>query len=342
MLMFNGLLDLAYGIKQQYIRMASDKHLLKLLPEGIDEEKYFHHIQDGMLINYQLIPLVGKIQMQGEYGIYSIGADGNRLYAEQPLPHSGSKKKILILGSSQSFGYLNNTDSDLIGQLSKMLPEYYIENFSVPGQKLRENLSLFKYLISLGKKYDLVYVINGPMDAFAACFKAGVSEPPPPAISFNIGITKLINKLIKVIKQLSGAESNTIATNVNMCSNKPFDKLVVDDVIEAVEQILDYGNNQEKIKTIVIIPPTPYTLSEKLNTKNLVHDQAFVSLKPVLGKLIDQFAKRTSTTPGVYDLTHSLDEFQSQSFIDIGGHLTPEGNKVLAQAIKELTESQTD
>lgn len=322
--------------------MDSEKHLLQLLPDEINEDEYLHHLQDSMLINLHQLPLIGRIQTQGNYGIYAIGKDGNRLYSEQSLIQSKPKKNLLILGSSQAFGYLNDSDRDLIGQLSKLIPQYKIDNFSVPGQTLRENLFLFKYLINIGKKYDLVYIINGPMDIYDACIRAGVSEPAPPAISFDIGITKLTNKLIKIIKQLSGGESSAIEANVNMCGNKPFDRILVDDMVGSVNQILDYGNNQEKIKTIVIIPPTPYTLSEKLNTKNLTHDQAFVSLKPVFGKLIDQFSKRTSTTPGVYDLTHSLDESQSQSFIDTGAHLTPQGNKILAQAIEKITESQTD
>ncbi len=341
-LMFNGLLDLLYGAKQQYNRIISEKYQVSILPNGISEDEYLHHTEDTKLINYRHIPLIGYIQTQGNYGIYTIGADGNRLYSEQLLTQSKPKKKILILGSSQAFGYLNDSDSDLIGQLSKMLPEYYIDNFSVPAQKLRENLSLFKYLIRIGKRYDLVYVINGPIDIFDACIKAGVSEPAPPAIAFDIGITKLINKFIKVVKQLSVAENNAIEMNVNMCSNKPFDKIVVDDAIEHVDRILDYGNNHEKVKTIVIIPPTPYTISKKLNTDNLAQDPTFVSLKPVFGKLIDQFAKRTSTTQGVYDLTHSLDEYQSQFFIDTGGHLSPQGNKVLAQEIKKIIASTTD
>jgi hypothetical protein len=342
MLMFNGLLDLSYGIKQRYFRIDSDKHQLQLLPEGISEDEYLHHFQDGMLIKYRNLPLIGHIQTQGNYGIYTIGKDGNRLYAEQNLTQPEPKKKLLILGSSQSFGYLNDSDRDLIGQLSKLLPEYYIENFSVPDQTLRENLSLFKYLISIGKKYDLVYVINAPMDIIDACLKEGVGESPPPTIAFDIGITKLINKLIKVIRHLSETETNVMETKIDMCNNEPFDQLVVDDIIGSVDQILDYGNNQEKIKTIYIIPPTPYTLSKKLNTENLSQAPSFVSQKPVLGKLIGQFAKRTSTTPGVYDLTHSLDESESELFIDTSAHLTPQGNKVLAQAIKELTESQTD
>jgi len=342
MLMCNGLLDLAYGIKQQYIRMSVQKHRFQLLPDEINEEEYLHHIEDTKLIKYRHVPLVGQIPIQGRYGIYTIGTDGNRLYPEQKLTQSKLKKKILILGSSQAFGYLNDSDSDLIGQLSKLFPEYYIENFSVPAQTLRDNLFLYKYLIRIGKKYDLVYVINGPMGIHDACLKANVSEPAPPTFSFDIGITKLINKLIKVLKQLSGGERIAIETNVNMCSNEPFDKLVVDDAIGAVEQILDYGNNHEKIKTILVIPPTPYTLSAKLNTENLAQDPTFVSLKPVYGKLFEDFARRASTTPGVYDLTHRLDESQAESFIDTGGHLTPQANKVLAQAIKELTESQTD
>lgn len=346
MLMFNGLLDLSYGVKQQYIRMVLEKQQkkqqLKILPNGINKDEYFHHFQDTWLIKYRHLPLIGHIQKQGNYGIYTIGNDGNRLYPQKNMTQYKPKKKLLILGSSQAFGYLNDSDNDLIGQLSKLLPDYYIENFSVPAQTLRENLSLFKYLIRIGKKYDLVYVINGPMDIYDACIKTGVSEPVHPSITFDIGITKLINKLINVVKQLSETESNAIETNVNMCSNKPFDKIVVDDAIESVDRILDYGNNHEKIKTIVIIPPTPYSLSEKLNTENLAQDPTFVSLKPVFGKLIDQLEKRTSTTPGVYDLTHSLDESQSQFFIDTGGHLTPQGNEILAKAIKELTESQTD
>jgi hypothetical protein len=341
-LMFNGLLDLAYGIKQQYIRIVSEKHSLKLLPQGISEEEYLHHLQDARLIQYRNIPLVGHIPIQGNYGIYTIGNDGNRLYSGKNLTPSNPKKKILILGSSQTFGFLNDFDNDLIGQLSNLLPEYYIENFSVPGQTSRENLSLFKYLISIGKKYDLVYVINGPMGIHDACLKANVSEPSSPAISFDIGITKLLNKFIEVVRNLSQTEKNTVKTNVNMCNIKPFDKLVVDDAIGSVEQILDYGNNHEKIKTILIIPPTPYTLSVKLNTENLAQDPTFLSLKPVYGKLFEEFARRANTAPGVYDLTHSLDESESESFIDTGGHLTPQGNKILAQEIKKITESQTD
>lgn len=347
-LMFNGLLDLSYGIKKQYIRIAAEKEeeqkQLNVLPNGINKDEYIHHIRDTKLIltKYRHIPLIGHIQTQGNYGIYTIGKDGNRLYSEQSQIDSKSNKRLLIIGNSQSFGYLNDEHNDLVGQLSKLIPQYHIDNFSVPGQTLRENLYLFKYLISIGKKYDLVYVINGPMDIFDACLKADVSKPPSPPISFDIGITKLINKLIKAVMNLSMTEKNPMDMNVDMCNSKPFDNLLIDDMIVSVNQILDYGNNQERIKTIFIIPPTPYTLSEKPNTQNLVQDQTFVSLKPILGTLIDQFARGASPIPGVYDLTHSFDESQSELFIDTGAHLTPQGNKILAQAIKELTVSQTD
>lgn len=341
-LMFNGLTDLLYGIKQQYVRTALEKHLLQLLPSDVNGGEYLHHIQDSMLIKFRNIPLVGRIPKQGLYGMYAIGKDGNRLYSEQEPTQSIPKKRILILGSSQSFGYLSDAEHDVIGQLSKLLPQYQIENFSVPGQTLRENLSLFKYLVSVGKKYDYVYIVNGPMDIYAACVNAGISEPPSPAISFDIGITKLINKTIKVLGYLAHSDANAIEMQVNMCNDKPFNHLVVDDMMIYLHQILDYGNNQEKIKTVVIVPPSPYTLSDQLNTNNLSQDQTFVALKPVFGKLMEEFLMRADSIPNVYNLTRSFDNVHSQLFIDTGAHLTAQGNKILAHEIQKIIENNAE
>jgi hypothetical protein len=297
---------------------------------SLNEKKQDAQIQmlksDYDRIQYRSVPDVGKIPIQGNYGEYHIGSEGQRLvpdgYTKSP------KKKLLILGASPTFGYLNSDTRNFGAFLAKYLPEYKIDNFSIAAQSPDKNLANWKRLSNLGYHYDLAIIVNGPVDFYLRCL------PPMPVETESDAQGVLEQKILSIhymIKISLGKLSSLKDDHLSSCQNQDFADLVTEQTKMAYQNLLTYGK-QEKTETLIFIQPTPY--GEYTNVSNLESDQTFMEIRPIMNKMFYDLLSEIRGMDRVIDLSTLFDN-RGPLFIDMGAHFKEEGAEIFARKVAE-------
>ncbi|MEQ5774455.1 hypothetical protein J4E05_02875 [Thalassospira sp. NFXS8] len=324
---FDGFLDFISYVKPGLTNYFAGVKKLKSLPVDVDRKNVSQAFDDVNGIKYSMMRVVGKLPLPGDYGSYKIGARGDReieYYNDQNIENN--LKRILILGSSQSFGYFSGPVDNFANQLAMELPEYRISNFSVPGQMIAETKANWQRISLLGKKYDKVIIIEGPIDFYNYCtpgFNLSSREV------HRMAVMKLIDKASRVYSVLSGDQDKYQSP----CLDESYKNILIKNVFSDFKGIIEYGRDIGS-ETYIVVPPSPYV--GNVNVENLSKNNlAFRRLVTELGVDLE---KEYQDIPQVIDMKNIFSG-TGPMFLDWGGHFTPKGNKVFAHSVANFVKS---
>ncbi|MCL1073874.1 hypothetical protein [Shewanella dokdonensis] len=304
--------------------------LKKMLPNSVVQAEYIENfIETQKYLKYHYIPFIGKMAIPGDHGIYHIDEQGRRILTTKAHDAKTPQKRLLILGSSQSFGYYNNDAQSFAAQLENLLPEYVIDNYSVPSQSTALNLVNWRRITSSGHKYDLAIIVNGPIDFYSECFEnPEILSQWQMEQSDKYQLPALISIPRIIIQKIS-----TIEANPSGCQSASEQTHMVQQITFRFQQLLDYGRSLNT-KTLIFIPPVPWG-----NRANI--DNVKIQLGPdkeVLAQLMKKLEPISKKHEEIIDLNHIYDHHKEQFFLDGFGHLTVNGNKLLAKYIATYVE----
>ena len=321
------LLYSKFYIKRFYPSDLSEKNFLASLPEGADHAYYKMVYNDNRKLKYIDQPFIGKVLEPGNYGIYSIDNKGKRINIsnkEKPL----RPKKLLLLGSSQAFGYYSNDRNSLTFELSKLLPDYEIDNYSVPAQTTLETLAYWqKISIFSPRHYDLAIILSGPFDYISEC-KNAAWVPYVQASALAKYRKPAIYSVPRILINRFFTKEKTLKNN---CTNSEQQTFVGNQIIRNLKNIIKYGESQ-KIRTLAFIPPALW--GNNANIENLK-----TILLPEEDKIFNNIQKEISRNASfekkIIDLSHAFDSEEQELFLDKGAHFTPKGNRIISLEIAE-------
>lgn len=306
---------------RDYYRSVSDKNnFIQSLPKNLDRQKYAKYYDDTRALETYYLPYIGGVIPPGEYGIYKIDKFGRREYS-----HHASKKQtksILVLGASQSFGFYNSSDTTLVRYLAELLPEYRIDNYSSPGQKVSQNLANWQRIHNTkSHHYDLAIIVNGPVDYIIehAKFK-------------NVKVKGRDNEiaLVYFLRLVKNKIKNVVLTSdydISSRDMKYYETAIPKKIMNGFEDIIGYGSDLN-IKTLIFIPPAIWGNKASVDNinKNITENEFMNSIARNLSDL----SRKNSH---VIDMSNIFNDKNELFFLDAGSHLTPNGNKLLAQKI---------
>ena len=321
------LLYSKFYIKKFYSSDVYEKQFLASLPEGADHAYYKMAYNDTKKLKFILQPCVGKVLEPGNYGIYSIDDKGKRVNISNkekpPRP-----KKLLLLGSSQAFGYYSNDRNSLAFELSKLLPDYEIDNYSVPAQTALKTLAYWqKISIFSPRHYDLAIILSGPFDYISEC-KTAAWAPYVHASDLDKYRKPAIYSVPRILINRFFTKEKILK---NICTNPEQQTFVASQIIRNLKNIIEYGESQ-KIRTLAFIPPTLW--GNNANIENL-KSILFPEEDKIFNNIQEKISRNASFEKKIIDLSHIFDDKKNELFLDTGSHFIPKGNRIISLEIAE-------
>jgi hypothetical protein len=250
----------------------------------------------------------------------NIAPDGRRHNGEPPMPGS---RKVILLGSSTAFGYGVKDSQTISSQLEQELEDVRVDNYAGIAQTTSSSVLR---LYDLQKKYgrpDFAIMAGINYQLYEDC---QATQPILIAEQRNI-----FHHLAKV----AAARINRKTANqtVNQCASSDSADLAVRNSIVSVESAVSFARKMGSPFYIVYLP-TPFDLNAKID--KLIaseHEREFVvNMQKVYTRYREELKKLD--IPELVDLSEVLPPDQSY-FIDMGGHLSAEGNKIVAKALAQ-------
>tara|TARA_R110001606_G_scaffold178752_1_gene325445 strand:+ start:31339 stop:32415 length:1077 start_codon:yes stop_codon:yes gene_type:complete len=323
-LFFDGFGDFALYARHKVAQFNKDSVFLDHLPDNTDRAIYERNFSDSQKLTFYNAPFLDRIIEPGEYGIYKIDDYGHRVFPADTSISQVQQKTMLLLGSSQSFGYHIEAKDALSTQMQGLLPDYKIDNYSMLGVSLEGNLVDWQRMVEIEKKhYDLVIVVNGFFDHYVECtknieykyFERMMDKYRLPAI-FSI-FQSLTDKIFK----------ENVLDRGMLCEQPEYQAIAARRADDRWNQLLAFGKEQGS-KTLIFIPPSVW--SDNANVENLQpllnekHRAIYSAINNRIYSQIDNSA--------IINLTHAFDDGR-QYFLDGSSHFTPEGSALLAREI---------
>ena len=261
----------------------------------------------------------GRVALEGDYGIYKIGEHGQRLIPEA-FQNINAKKRLLILGSSQTFGFLSPDNESFAVKLAELLPDYKIDNFSGIPQDTHQSLMNWIKVNDLGYNYDTVVILAGPFDYFNYITETRLTHRNSTS---QLASYRVIKKIIGLIISTKNQANDKYQILPEI--------LPVQGIVSDYNSLIQYGK-ERNTRTYIIAPPTPYGNNADVDylEKDILH-----SVQRTLNESIMTLSEKIRNIPQVTDLTHLFDD-KAPMFIDTEGHLNKQGNMTLAKAVAEI------
>jgi hypothetical protein len=320
---FDGFLDFISHVKPSLTNYFSEGNKINSLPADVKRMNISQAIDDVNGIKYSMMRVVGKVPLPGDYGSYRIGVKGDRkidYYNDKNI--SNNSKRILILGSSQSFGYFSSSVDNFANRLAMELSEYRISNFSVPGQMIAETAANWQRLSLLGEKFDKVIIVEGPIDFYNYC-------SPGFDLSLIEGHRMAVMKLIDKLSQVYNAFNRNHENYHSPCLDGNYKNVLIENVFSQFKNVIEYGREIGS-ETYIIVPPSPYVLN--VNIENLNKNDDILIFRDLVTELGLGLEKKYQDIPQVIDMKNIFSE-AGPMFLDWGGHFTPKGNKEFAKSV---------
>ncbi|MGO2511189.1 hypothetical protein [Marinomonas polaris] len=318
-LLFDGFGDFALYARHKIAQFNKDSIFLDHLPDNTDRAIYERNFSDSQKLTFYNAPFLDRIIEPGEYGIYKIDDYGHRVFPADTSISQVQQKTMLLLGSSQSFGYHIEAKDALSTQMQGLLPDYKIDNYSMLGINLDGNFVDWYRMSAIEKKrYDLVVIVNGFFSHYVECTK-NVSHSQIEAVIEKYRLPALVS----IVRSLK----DKVTTINSLCEQPEYQNIAARRVDDRWDQLLEFGKEQGS-KTLIFIPPSVW--SENANVENLQphlnekHRAIYSAINNRIYSQIDNSA--------IINLTHAFDDGR-QYFLDGGSHFTPEGSALFAREV---------
>ena len=327
----NGLCDfllyLKVHINEQTSKKIHRQQTFASLPKGIDINDFDIIFNDTQKLEYESIPFVGKVIKPGNYGTYRINDDRRRVITEKLSTLSTKTNSLLLLGSSQGFGYYAKDRESFANQLARELPTFDIDNYTTPAQTTLQTLAYWHKITidNPHKHYDIAIILNGPFDYISECRNAALLTSRQKELSDRESRPAISNVYRKFVKRFL-PDKNKFQ---NQCVLPAEQKAIAHQTIAHLKDIISYGE-RSNIATLAIIPPALW--GNNANIENI---------RPLLIPEEENIFRKISRTQSslaegienIISLSHLFDNKKEQFFLDQGAHLTPKGSELMTKVI---------
>ncbi len=334
----NGLCDfllcLKAHINEQTAKKIDRQQTFASLPQGIDVNDFDVIYQDTQKLEYESIPFVGKVVKPGNYRTYKINDYRNRIITEKLSTLSTKTHSLLLLGSSQGFGYYAKDKESFANQLAHQLPTFDIDNYTTPAQTTLQTLAYW-HKITINnphKHYDIAIILNGPFDYISECRNAALLSSRQNDLSNRESRPAIYNVYRKLVNKFMSDKKNSL----NQCALPAEQKAIAQQTIEHLKDIVSYGE-RSNIATLAFIPPALW--GNDANIEN-IRPLLMPAEEVIFSKISKTQSDLADNTEAIISLNHLFDDKKELFFLDQGAHLTPKGSelmtKVIANHIKRI------
>ncbi|WP_372501143.1 hypothetical protein P7L66_04290 (plasmid) [Tistrella mobilis] len=314
----DGVLDIGLGLASAVRGRADDDRTAPY-----DDVLAARHAE-MLALPTRFIPGIGNVYRATSTPSFTLGADGERLYPHATPPGQAARH-ILLLGASQTFGALNDDAHSLGAALERLMPGTVVRTFASPAQDFSASAMVLARRIAAGDRIDRVVVINGFVDLVNHCSPWSPPRPRPRPVLVEMAI-----------RLTDTGETNRRAVPEDGCGTPEgqaaaLERLMAE--IDGVRQIARRGG----LPLTVIVPPVPYVAGA--DDGSFADLALFKSYQRTLEPIIAQFRTRIADMNDVVDLTGAFGRGRKGMFVDLGGHYSDAGNRVLASRIVPLLDS---
>lgn len=236
----------------------------------------------------------------------------------------------LLLGSSTAFGYGVADNQTLAAYLERTLKNVRIDNYAGIAQPTSDNTLRWDDIQKKNGKPDFVIIAGINYQIFSDC-------QPLPAENMRKNVFLFLAD--RVADMYSPAVTKACVTSESL-------DLAVRNSILAIENAAAFGRKQG-IPFHIVYLPTPYDAN--VNVDNLLKESnqraIIAAMRRVYSRYHEELAKLV--IPEFIDLSHALPS-DRMYFLDTGGHLSAEGNRLIAEILvqriwgnRDLAEART-
>lgn len=243
----------------------------------------------------------------------NVAADGLRYNGQAP-PEKVSSVGFL-LGSSTAFGYGVADNKTIAAYLERALHHTRIYNYAGLAQPIPDNILRWYDLQKKNGKPDFI-ILAGTNYQLAEDCKPTLMRNIPSIIHSN------------VFAYLSGKLSNK---KIMPCTSSGSLELAVRNSILSIENAVMFARKQG-IPFYIVNLPTPYDNNVNINNISNTNDEKenILAMQRVFSHYHQELTKLN--IPELIDLSDAL-PVDKNYFLDLGGHLSEEGNKVISEKL---------
>lgn len=272
-------------------------------------------------------PMRGIVAEYHSPGI-NVAADGLRSNG-QSLPEK-ARSVGLLLGSSTAFGYGVADNQTLAAYLERTLKNVRIDNYAGLAQPTSDNTLRWYDIQKRNGKPDFVIIAGINYQIFSDC-----QSLPAKNMRRNVFLF-----LADRVADMYPPEMTTA------CATSESLDLAVRNSILAIENAVAFGRKQG-IPFHIVYLPTPYDANVNVGNllKNSNQGALIAAMRRVYSHYHEELAKLV--IPEFIDLSHALPS-DGMYFLDTGGHLSAEGNRLIAEILvqriwgnRDLAEART-
>lgn len=243
----------------------------------------------------------------------NVAADGLR-YNGQPPPENVSSVGIL-LGSSTAFGYGVADNQTIAAQLERLLNHTKVYNYAGLAQPIPDNILRWYDFQKKNERPDFVILVGTNYQLYEDCKPIFMKDIPTVFHS---------NVFAYLVRNLSKEKIMPCESNENL-------ELAVRNSIISIENAVMFARKQG-IPFYIINIPTPYDANVNIN--NLLNNTEAIAKIATLRKVFSHYHQELTKLdiPELIDLSDAL-PIDKNYFLDLGGHLSKEGNKVISEKL---------
>ena len=243
----------------------------------------------------------------------NIEADGLR---QNGQTHSENRDSVgLLLGSSVAFGYGVADNQTLAAHLERALDNVRIYNYAGLAQPTPDNTLRWYDLQKKHGNPDFVILAAANYQIYSDC------QPPS-------GANTKSNIFLFLFDRVS---DKFLSKKISPCASSKNLDLAIKNSILSIENAIEFGRKQG-IPFYVVYLPTPYDAN--VNIDNLLKSQDakehIFAMRHVYSRYQQELANLNM--PEFINLSHALPS-ETAYFFDEGGHLSGEGNRLIAEAL---------
>lgn len=311
----DGFLDIVYpplsGIKKN-INTAITEIKKRSMPMAVNESR--KDIVPPSDIPLRELPGIKNIVSEYHSKSINVNAEGlrdNGQEAPAKVKHVG-----FLLGASSAFGYGTADNQSIAAYLERALSDTAIRNYAGLGQPVPDNILRLYELQKKHGKPDFVIIAGINYQLYKDCWPI----PKPTSTERSSIFPHLAEKLVIALSN----------EKVRRCASSEGMDLAVRNSVMAVENAVTFSRKND-IPFYIINLPTPYDANVNTgNLQQLAGADYIPFMRSVFSRHRDELAKLDMAE--FIDISDALPP-EKMYFMDFGGHLTSEGNRIIAEKI---------